>query len=226
MKKYFFTGLVIILPFILTLYIIWFIFKLVGRFFTPFFTTLFETIVAIKIPGVLITIISAFVTLFLIWLVGVFASNFIGKKLLHWAESILLKIPMARGLYDAIRKLTKVFFMDTRTFQRVILIEYPRKGIYSVAFITSESKGEVQELTKEDVVNVFIPSTPNPTTGYYLLVPKSDIIPLQMAVDDAVKVIISGGIIVPPYRPLRQREGEARETRRESVASPDKPDGR
>lgn len=198
MKKNFLTGLVIILPFFLTVYIILILFKIVGRFFTPAFTEIFETFVPIHIPNFAVIFISAIVTLLLIWIVGVVASNFIGKKLLGIAESFLLKIPMARGLYDAIRKLTKVFFMDTTTFQRVVLIEYPRKGIYSVAFITSESKGELQEVTKEEVVNIFIPSTPNPTTGYFLLVPKSDIISLKMSVDDAIKTIISGGIIVPP----------------------------
>ncbi|MBN1383792.1 MAG: DUF502 domain-containing protein [Elusimicrobia bacterium] len=208
MKKNFLTGLVIILPFLLTIYIIWFTFKLVGRFFTPFFTSFFETFLLIELPDSLIIFISALVTLFLIWLVGLFASNIIGKTILRWAEGLLLKIPMARGLYDAIRKLTKVFFMDTKTFQRVVLIEYPRKGIYSVAFITSETKGELQELINEDVVNVFIPSTPNPTTGYFLLIPKSDIIPLKMSVDDAVKVIISGGIIVPPSSSVPNKTDE------------------
>ncbi|MEW6556558.1 MAG: DUF502 domain-containing protein [Elusimicrobiota bacterium] len=206
MKKYFLTGLVIILPFFLTLYIIWLVFKIVGRFFTPVFTNIFETFVPLKIPYFAITFISAIVTLFLIWLIGLIASNFIGKKLFHQIESILLKIPMARGLYDAIKKLTKVFFVGTTTFQRVVLIEYPRKGIYSVAFITAEAMGEIQELTKEEVINVFIPSTPNPTTGYFLLVPKSDIIPLKMSVDDAMKLIISGGIVVPPSSPKKSNE--------------------
>lgn len=201
MKKHFFTGLVIIIPFFLTIYLILITFKIVGRFFTPAFTEIFETFVPIHIPNFAVIFISAVVTLLLIWLVGVVASNFIGKKLLAVAETLLLKIPMARGLYDAIQKLTKVFFMDKSTFQRVVLIEYPRRGIYSVAFITSESMGEVQELTKEEVVNVFIPSTPNPTTGYFLLIPKSDIIPLKMSVDDAIKLIMSGGIVVPPAPP-------------------------
>jgi len=201
MKKYFLTGLVVILPFFLTIYIILIMFRVVGRFFTPAFTEIFETFVPLHIPDFAVTFISAIVTLLLIWLVGVVASNFIGKKLLGVAESLLLKIPMARGLYDAIRKLTKVFFMDKSTFQRVVLIEYPRKGIYSVAFVTSEAMGEVQELTKEEVVNVFIPSTPNPTTGYFLLIPKSDIIPLKMSVDDAIRLIMSGGIVVPPANP-------------------------
>ncbi len=198
MKKHFLTGLVIIIPFFLTVYIIQIVFRIVGRFFTPAFTKIFETFVPMHIPNFAVIFISAVVTLLLIWFVGILASNFIGKKLFHIAEKLLSKIPMASGIYDAIKKLMRVFFMDKSTFKRVVLIEYPRKGIYSVAFVTSEAMGEVQELTKEEVVNVFIPSTPNPTTGYFLLIPKSDIIPLKMSVDDAIRLIMSGGIVVPP----------------------------
>ncbi|OGS32562.1 MAG: hypothetical protein A2474_00080 [Elusimicrobia bacterium RIFOXYC2_FULL_34_12] len=200
MKKYFFTGLVIILPFFLTIYIIWIVFKIVGTFFTPAITKIFESNVAIKIPSFAIVLISAVATLFLIWLIGILASNFIGKQLIQWAENLLLKIPMARGIYDAINKFIKVFFMGTTNFKRVVLVEWPRRGIYSIAFITSESVGEVQVKTKEEVVNIFLPSTPNPTTGFFVLIPKQDIIPLEMSVDDAIKLIISGGIVTPPYK--------------------------
>ncbi|OQA91324.1 MAG: hypothetical protein BWY26_01030 [Elusimicrobia bacterium ADurb.Bin231] len=197
MKKYFFTGLAVILPFFLTIYIIWVIFKMVGRFFVPFFTEFFERFVYTDMPAAVITLVSAVITLFVIWLVGVLASNIIGRKFVGWAETLLLKIPMARGIYDALRKLTKVFFSNKASFKRVVLIEWPRKGVYSIAFLTSSAMGEAQEKTKEEVVNVFLPSTPNPTTGFFVLVPKDDIIPLEMSVDDAVKMIISGGIVVP-----------------------------
>ena len=200
MKKYFLTGLVIILPFFLTIYIIWIVFKIVGRFFTPAITKIFETYVAIRIPSFAIILISAVVTLFLIWVIGILASNFIGKKFITFAENLLLRVPMARGIYDSIRKLINVFFVNKSSFKRVVLIEWPRKGVYSIAFITSDAMGEVQEKTKEEVVNVFMPTTPNPTTGFLVLVPKQDIIPLDMSVDDAIKLIISGGIVDPPNR--------------------------
>ncbi|MFA5779512.1 MAG: DUF502 domain-containing protein [Elusimicrobiota bacterium] len=201
MKKHFLTGLVIIIPFFLTVYIVLIVFKLVGRFFTPAFTKIFEAFVPVHIPNFAVIFVSAVVTLLLIWFIGILASNFIGKKLFHIAETLLLKIPMASGIYDAIKKLMRVFFMDKSTFQRVVLIEWPRKGIYSVAFMTAEAMGEVQEKTKEEVVNVFMPTTPNPTTGFLVLVPKDEIIQLDMSVDDAVKLIISGGIVVPPTNP-------------------------
>ncbi|MFH1540605.1 MAG: DUF502 domain-containing protein [Elusimicrobiota bacterium] len=200
MKKHFFTGLVIIIPFFLTAYIIWIVFKIVGKFFTPVFTKIFEAFVPIHIPNFAIIFISAAVTLFLIWVIGILASNFIGKKFFHIAEKLLLKIPMASGIYDAIKKLMKGFFMDKSSFKRVVLIEWPRKGIYSIAFITADTMSEIP--TREEVINVFMPSTPNLTTGFFMLVPKDDMIPLKMSVDDAIKLIISGGIVVPPPVPI------------------------
>lgn len=198
MKKHFLTGFVVILPFFLTIYIIWIVFKIVGRFFTPVFTKIFEAFVPIHIPDFAITLTSAVVTLIAIWIIGVIVSNFIGKKLFQIAEGLLLKVPMASGIYDSIRKLINVFFMDKSAFQRVVLIEWPRKGVYCIGFITADAMGEVQKKTKEHVMNVFMPTTPNPTSGFLVLVPKEEIIPLDMSVDDAIRLIISGGIVVPP----------------------------
>jgi len=197
MKKNFLLGLVVVLPFFLTVYIVWIIFKVVGRFFTPFLTKILEVFVPVHIPGFVVIFFSALITLLLIWFIGILTSNFIGKKLFQIAENLLLKIPMASGIYDATKKLMRVFFMDKSTFQRVVLIEWPRKGVYSIAFMTAEAMGEVQERTKEEVVNVFMPTTPNPTTGFLVLVPKNEIIQLNMSVDDAMKLIISGGIVTP-----------------------------
>lgn len=197
MKKHFLLGLVVVLPFFLTANIVWIIFKIVGRFFTPFLTKILEMFVPVRIPGFAVIFVSAIVTLLLIWFIGILVSNFIGKKLLQIAEELLLKIPMASGIYGATKKLMRVFFMDKSAFQRVVLIEWPRKGVYSVAFMTAEAMGEIQKKTKEEVVNVFMPTTPNPTTGFLVLVPKNEIIQLDMSVDDAIKLIISGGIVVP-----------------------------
>lgn len=197
MKKHFLLGLVVVLPFFLTANIVWIIFKIVGRFFTPFLTKILEMFVPVRIPGFAVIFVSAIVTLLLIWFIGILVSNFIGKKLLQIAEELLLKIPVASGIYGATKKLMRVFFMDKSAFQRVVLIEWPRKGVYSVAFMTAEAMGEIQEKTKEEVVNVFMPTTPNPTTGFLVLVPKNEIIQLDMSVDDAIKLIISGGIVVP-----------------------------
>ncbi len=206
MKKNFLLGLFVVLPFFLTANIVWIIFKIVGRSFTPFLTKILELFVPIHIPGFVVIFVSAIITILLIWFIGILASNFIGRKLFKIAEKLLLKIPMASGIYDATKKLMRVFFMDKSTFQRVVLIEWPRKGVYSVAFMTSEAMGEVQEKTKEEVVNVFMPTTPNPTTGFLVLVPKNDIIQLDMSVDDAMKLIISGGIVIPNNIPLKSVE--------------------
>ena len=149
MKKHFLTGLIVILPFFLTVYIIWFLFKLVGIFFTPLIAKIFEILIVSKMPDFFITVISAVITLLLIWIVGVLASNFIGEKFFSFAEQMLLKIPMARGIYEAISKLTNMFLSNKSNFKRVVLIEWPRKGVYSVAFITAETVDEVRKATEK-----------------------------------------------------------------------------
>jgi uncharacterized membrane protein len=206
MKKNFLLGLAVVLPFFLTVYIVWLIFKLVGRFFTPLLTKIFELFVPLPIPGFVVIVVSAIITLLLIWFIGILASNFIGKKLFQIAEKLLLKIPLASGIYDATKKLMRFFSTDKSAFRRVVLIEWPRKGVYSVAFMTAEAMGEVQEKTKEEVVSVFMPTTPNPTTGFLVLVPKNEIIQLEMSVDDAMKLIISGGIVTPSSIPQKPFE--------------------
>lgn len=199
MKKYFFTGLIVILPFFLTIYIIMLVFKFVGRFFTPVLTSMLNSfpISQFRLPPSIIIIISAVVTLFLIWFVGVLASNLVGKKIFRLAEKLFLKIPMARGIYDSIRKLTDVFFSDKSNFKRVVAIEWPRKGVYVIAFVTSDEDliipGDLEEK-----VSVFMPTTPNFTTGFLMIVPKSQVISLTLPVDDAIKFILSGGIVVAP----------------------------
>jgi len=196
-KNNFLTGLIVILPFFLTAYIIWLLFRMVGLLFTPAIAKIFEVLIVTKIPSIFITFISVVITLFLIWLVGVLASNFIGEKFFNFTESVLLKIPMARGIYEAISKLTNIFLSNKSNFKRVVLIEWPRKGVHAIAFITADVVEGIQKATKEDLVNVFMPTTPNLTSGYLVLVPKEDIIPLEMSIDDAIKLIISGGIVVP-----------------------------
>jgi len=205
-KRHFITGLIVILPFFLTAYIIWFLFKMVGLFLTPAIAKIFHVLMVFSVPGFAVSFISALITLFLIWLAGVIASNFIGEKFFSFLENVLLKIPMARGIYEAISKLTDIFLSNGPGFKRVVIVEWPRKGVYSLAFITSDAVEDVRKVTSDDVVNVFLPSTPNPTTGFLVMLPRSEIIPLDMSVDDAVRLIISGGIVSPSAQ-AQQRNG-------------------
>jgi len=135
----------------------------------------------------------------IVFLTGVLVKNYVGGKIVTFGEIIVYKIPLVRPLYSAVKQLlTAIFSQSEETFRRVVLIEYPRKGMYAMAFVTGTAGGEVQSKTEERVINVFLPTTPNPTSGFYLLVPESQTIPLAISVEDAFKLIISGGVVAPP----------------------------
>jgi uncharacterized membrane protein len=143
--------------------------------------------------GILLTIIILLVT-------GMLVANFAGRRLLALGEAILQRIPVVRSVYGASKNFAEMVLADSGdSFKKVLLIEYPRKGVYSLAFQTSSALGEVQAKTGEDVVCTFVPTTPNPTSGFIILVPRKDIIELEMEVDEALKMIISLGVVVPRW---------------------------
>ena len=153
-----------------------------------------DTYLPFHIPG-----LGLIATVVLIFIVGVLTQSLLGRKLFPIGEWVVSKIPVVRNIYLAIKQLVEaIFAQNSRGFKRVVLVEGPRKGIWIVGFLTGVTEGEVQDKTKERVVNVFVPTTPNPTTGLYLLVPEKDVITLDMTVEDAFKLIMSGGIVTPP----------------------------
>ena len=132
---------------------------------------------------------------------GMIVANFLGKRLVVSLEHFLARIPLVRSLYAAIKQIMEaVLSTDAQSFRKVLLIEYPRKGVWSLAFLTSDNLGEVQAKTSSEVISVFIPTTPNPTSGFIIMVPKDDVIELDMAVEDGLKMIISLGVAVPPWQ--------------------------
>ena len=129
---------------------------------------------------------------------GLIAANYFGKRFVGFWESLLERIPLVRNIYSAVKRFVEIILSDsTQSFSRVLLIEYPRKGLYSLSFQTSQNLGEIQEKTGEEVVCVFVPTTPNPTSGLILMVPEQDVIELDMNVEDALKMVISLGVVVP-----------------------------
>jgi uncharacterized membrane protein len=129
---------------------------------------------------------------------GLIAANYFGRRFVDFWESFLERIPLVRNIYSAVKRFVEIILSDsTQSFTRVLLIEYPRKGLYSLSFQTSQNLGEIQDKTGEDVVCVFIPTTPNPTSGLILMVPEEDVIELDMNVEDALKMVISLGVVVP-----------------------------
>ena len=156
----------------------------------------FGTAEPVTIPGL------GFILIIIILIVtGMFAANFVGRATVNWWESLMDRIPIVRAIYSAAKNFAEIVFSDSsQSFKKVLLIQYPRKGLYSLAFQTSSELGEVQGRTGEDVVCCFVPTTPNPTSGFIIIVPKKDVTELDMEVDEALKMIISLGVVVPTWR--------------------------
>ncbi|MEJ2198908.1 MAG: DUF502 domain-containing protein [Desulfuromonadales bacterium] len=198
LKKYFLTGLLVVVPITMTLLVLRWLFRLINSLLITVLPEILrpEVLYGIPVPG-----ISLVATLLLILLVGVLAANIFGRSLVTFSETLVDRIPVVKGVYTLFKQVADtVLKRDHGAFRKVVLIEYPRKQIWSVAFVTGKSSGEVQRVTAENLVNVFVPTTPNPTSGFYILVPEDDLIVLKMTVEEAFKLIISGGMVTPPER--------------------------
>ena len=155
-----------------------------------------DELLGVHIPGlgVILTIVVLLVT-------GILAANFVGRAFVGGWESLMDRIPFVRAIYSAAKNFAEMVFSDSsQSFKNVLLIEYPRKGLYSLAFQTASALGEIQGRTGEEVVCCFVPTTPNPTSGFIIIVPRKDITVLDMDVDEALKMIISLGVVVPRWR--------------------------
>jgi len=154
-----------------------------------------ETLLGFRIPGLGIVL-----TLIVVLTTGVLVANFLGRQLVSFWESLLNRIPLVRTVYSAAKQFAEIVFTDNaQSFNKVMLIEYPRKGLYSLCFQTSSNLGEVQARTGEDVVCVFVPTTPNPTSGLILMVPVADVIELDMEIEQALQMVVSLGVVVPEW---------------------------
>jgi len=152
-----------------------------------------ETLLGFSVPG-----FGVILSIIIILFTGMIAANLLGGKLVALWELILSRIPLVRSVYAAVKQLTETLFSSSgQSFRKVLMIEYPRKGAWTLAFQTGTEIGEAQRKTGEEVVNVYVPTTPNPTSGFFLMIPKKDVIELDMSVDEGLKMIISMGVVVP-----------------------------
>lgn len=193
-KTYLLTGTIILLPLLITIYVLFFLFSMIDNLLID----LFKTFGYQMIPGLgfALTVITVFFT-------GLIAQNVLGRKIIHYGEKFVLNIPLVKEIYNAIKQVIDAFSVQSKdAFQRVVLVEYPRKGLYALGFVTGVGAGEVQDKTEETVVNVFLPTTPNPTSGFFLMIPKEDLVPLDMTVEEGIKMIISAGVVNPQYPPV------------------------
>lgn len=200
-RNMFIAGLAVIFPIAITLFIVRLVVVFVNnwilnplmKFLSPYLNTPYH-IYAAKI-GVFICV------MFFVYLIGLAANIIVIRKFFGLGEKIFLKIPMFGRIYQAIKQISSAFIGEGKTiFKKVVLIEYPRKGVYSIGFLTGETKGETQFMTKEVVYNIFLPTTPNPTSGLFLLVPRNEVKFLDMTVEEGMKMIVSGGAVMPPFK--------------------------
>tara|TARA_B110000259_G_C13932356_1_gene369431 strand:- start:381 stop:986 length:606 start_codon:yes stop_codon:yes gene_type:complete len=186
LRNYFITGAIVLIPIGITIYLTLFIIKLSSSFLPKTINP--NSYLPIDIPGIEILI-----TIILLTFIGWLSLSFLGRKFLELFNNILKKIPILRTIYSAVGQMTESFTKSEGMQKSVVILEYPRKGIWVVGFATKENKGEISKKINEDLVNIFVPTTPNPTSGFLLMVPKKDIIYLDMSFEDASKFIVSAG---------------------------------
>ena len=190
LRNYFFTGVVVLIPIGFTLYLTLFIIKvssnLIPKEINP------NHYLPFSVPG-----LEILVSIIIITIVGGLSLSFLGKKFLQLINDLFKRIPILRTFYSAIVQMTQSFTRNKNKKKSVVLVEYPRKGTWAVGFATQDNKGEMKKKTKEDLVNVFVPTTPNPTSGFLLMFPKKDVIYLDISFEEASKFIVSAGTTNP-----------------------------
>ncbi|SFK63165.1 DUF502 domain-containing protein [Shimia haliotis] len=210
LRSSFLTGLVVVLPIAMTIWLVWTLVGWVDGFVLPLVpdTVKPEKYIGINLRGVGLIIFLIF-TVFVGWI----AKGLIGRSLLVWGEGIVDRMPVVRSIYSGVKQIAETVFAQTeRSFEKACLIEYPRRGIWAIGFISTNAKGEVAETaaTTSPLMSVFVPTTPNPTSGFLLFFPKDDIIELDMSVEDAAKLVISAGLVYPNSKdPTQPPESDA-----------------
>jgi len=206
LRTYFFTGLVICAPLAITAYLTWNLVGWIDGWVKPYLPDVYnpDLYLPFSIPGfgVLIAIIT-------ITMVGFLTANLIGRSILSYGEYLLSRMPVVRNIYSALKQIFETVFRgDSSSFQSVVLVEYPRRGIWALAFVATDTLGEVQNKLDEPAgktISVFLPTTPNPTSGFLLFVPVEDALVLDMSVEDAAKLVISAGLVAPEFQEAKEK---------------------
>ena len=198
-RRFFLTGLLVTAPIIITIYVTWLVITFIDvkvASLLPEYLD-FRKALPFQIPG-----LGLLIVIFVVTLIGAITPGLIGRNLLKLGEMILFKTPVIRTVYSSIKQIMEtVMSTNSKSFKEVVLVEYPRQDIWVIAFVTSSVKGEIDDkIRKSDLVSIFVPTTPNPTSGFLLFVAKKDLIYLNMPVDQAVKLVISGGIVSPKQK--------------------------
>ncbi len=200
LRNYLLTGLIIVGPVSITLYIIWWFINVIDAWVKPLVPDIYnpDTYLPFSLPGV-----GLIFAIFILMVIGALAANLLGRTVISYSEMMLGRMPVVRNVYSALKQIFETVLSQSSTsFQKVGLIEYPREGLYAIVFISTTTKGEIEDKWEGDseLLSVFLPTTPNPTSGYLLFVPSSDVVDLDMSVEEAAKLVISAGLVAPEYQ--------------------------
>lgn len=217
LRTSFLTGIVVIAPVALTIWLIWSVIGWFDGLVLPFvpdayrpekiLNTFFGYDLKLNIRGVGVVVFLVFATL-----VGWLAKGLIGRSFIKYAENLVNRMPVVRSFYSGIKQIAEtVFAQQERSFEKACMIEYPRKGIWAIGFISTTAKGEIAERnsSKGSMVSVFVPTTPNPTSGFLLFFPKADVVELDMSIEDAAKLVISAGLVYPPTKMTKSKNSDS-----------------
>lgn len=197
-RKYFISGLLVWLPIVVTLIVLKFLVDLLSKsllLLPPGMQP--DVVLGFHVPG-----IGVVLTLVVIFLTGLLAANFIGQYLVDFGDSIMARIPLVRTVYTGVKQVTQTLFKSNgQSFRKVLLVEFPTAGVWSIAFQTGEVSKEIEGALKENMVSYFVPTTPNPTSGFLMMAPRSKVIELDLSVDQALKMVISLGVVQPGTLP-------------------------
>lgn len=206
LRNYFLTGFIICAPLAITAYLVWTFIEWVDSWVKPYIPDIYnpDNYLPFSVPG-----FGLLVAFFLITIVGFLTANFIGRTIVGYGEHLLGQMPFVRNLYSGLKQIFQtVFSQQDTSFEQIGLLEYPRKGIWAVVFIATDTKGEVGDKLMSaghDTISVFLPTTPNPTSGFLLFVPREDVTILDMSVEDGAKLVISAGLVAPEYKPVLEK---------------------
>jgi len=207
LRSNFLTGLVVILPVALTVWLVWTMFGWVDGVVLPLVPASVqpEKYIGINLRGVGVIFFLLF-TIFIGWI----AKGLLGRSMIRWGENLVGRMPFVRSIYSGVKQIAETVFAQTeRSFETACLVQYPRKGVWAIGFISTKAKGEISDRaeTSGDLLSIFIPTTPNPTSGFLLFFPREDVIDLDMSVEEAAKLVISAGLVYPntekPEDPVR-----------------------
>ena len=206
LRSWFLTGLLVTAPVMLTIYITWLFIDIIDSNVNALIPNGVRELIEIKAPHIgSLPGLGLLIGLIVITLIGALAAGFFGRWLIRMGENILNRMPVVRTIYGASKQILEtVLTTQSNAFREVVLVEYPRKELWVVGFVTGNTEGEVGVKIDDETVNVFIPTTPNPTSGFLLFCPKKDLIYLDMGVEDAVKLVVSGGIVTPDMKAAKK----------------------